>query len=107
MVYEHALWKTKGDFTKSQVIILKQDGKRYLKLPKSTINDIWKRYIEIGSTNTKQHSGWSSLSNSRPRCHYRPDCTSATSGVSVSMTTVKSRLASALATVCVSAPCHC
>ena len=46
--------KTKGDFTKSQVIILKQDGKRYLKLPKSTINDIWKRYKEIGSTNTKQ-----------------------------------------------------
>ena len=93
-----------------------------LKLPKSTINDIWKRYKETGGTNTRQRPGWSALSNSRQdrtlvrmslqdRLLTAPQLQVAwkdTCDVSVSMTTVKSRLASAglnrrIARLCVSA----
>ena len=54
---------TISDFTKGQVVALKQDGKslreisRRLKLPKSTVLDIWMKYEKSGNTNNKQCSG--------------------------------------------------
>ena len=58
--------KPTSDFTKGQVVALKQDGKsireisRSLKLPKSTVLDIWKK------SGNKQRSGRPSLTTSRP-----------------------------------------
>ena len=106
--------KPTSDFTKGQVVALKQDGKsireisRRLKLPKSTVLDIWKKYEKSGNTNNKQRSGRPSLTTSRQnralvrmslqdRFLTAPQLQLAwkdTCDVSVSVTTVKSRLAS-------------
>ena len=51
--------KPTSDFRKGQVVALKQDGKsvkeisRRLKLPKSTVLDIWKKYEKSENTNNK------------------------------------------------------
>ena len=104
-----------SDFIKGQVVTLRQQGVSYrliakqIKLSKSTVEDVWKRYLETGSHENRPRSGRPPASTSRQdrhlvrmslqdrfltapqlRVEWKESC-----GVSVSKSTVNCRLVAA------------
>ena len=107
--------KPTSDFLKGQIVILRKEGISYgciakkIKVPKSTVIDVWKKYLKSGSTDDKPRTGRPSSTTSRQdrvltrmslqdryltapqlRLAWKETC-----DISVSTSTVKSRLASA------------